>query len=369
MRIVKIPHFLKLNKKKTAIVIILVVVALLAFNNFTKPKTEILQFASVKRQDIKSIVSSSGNLTGKNVADLKFKSSGKLVFINVKAGDSVFAGEIIAGLDNQDLNIKLQQALNTYRDKQATAEKIEDDVKDHSKDETFAQKATRTTAQAARDSAYDSVKEAQRAFQDNTITSPIAGLITKTSYIPGQLVGSDSVVQVVDFSSFYFDTDIDEADIGKISLGQRAKITLDAFTNKAFEGSVDQIIPQTKTTSSGATVITVRINLGKVEITPVNGLSGEASIILSEARNVLTLPQEAVREDNTVFVQTQSGLRMEKVETGIKSDTDVEIKKGLSEKDRVLLNPPANGNFQNRSQNPLNSVLRFLGGSTRRISR
>lgn len=338
----KIVRILKLNKRRIVIVAVILLAAILGFNYFTRPKDQTLQLASVTKQDIRSTVSSSGSLTGKNVADLRFKSSGKLAFINVKAGDKVFAYQTIAGLDTKLLEIDLQQARNTLRDKQATAEKVEDDIKDHSKDETFAQKATRSTAQVARDNAYDEVRAAEKALQDAYIYTPIAGIVTQAPYVAGQNVSaSDVIAQVVDFSQIYFDTEIDEADIGKIALGQKAEVTLDAYADKVFEGKVDQIIPQTETTSSGATVVTVRIKLTNPDITPINGLSGQTSILLSEAKNTLTLPIEAVRDDDTVFVQTTQGLKPQKVEVGIKSDTDVEIKMGLNEGEKVVLNPPA----------------------------
>ncbi len=355
-------------KKKIIILIVLLALGFLAFNYFNKPKTPALQFTTVKKQDIRSIVSSSGILTGKSSSTLKFKSSGKLSYINVKAGDTVSAGAVIAGLDTQDLNITLQQAQNTLRDKQAIVDKTLDDVKDHSSDESFTQRVTRTTAQVAKDNAYDSVKAAQRAFQDTVIISPISGTVTQALVsVPGQnITSSDLITQVVDFSGLYFDTDIDESDISKISLGQSAQVTLDSYPEKILKGVVSEIIPQTKTTSSGATVITVRINLNKPEITPVNGLSGQASIILSEAKNVLTLPQEALREDNAVFVQTDQGLKPIKVESGIKSDTDVEIKNGVSEEDRVLLNPPAVVTRTNQNRNPLQGIIfRVFGGPRR----
>lgn len=366
----KILAILKPGRKKVVILVILIIAAVWGFNYLTRPKAQALQFTTVKKQDIKSTVSSSGTLTGKDSALLKFKSSGKLSYINVKAGDTVPQWQVIAGLDTQNLSITLQQAQNTLRDKQAIVDKTLDDVKDHSSDETFTQKQTRTTAQVARDNAYDSVKEAQRAFQDAVIVSPIAGTVTQASIsVPGQNVStSDLIAQVVDFSGLYFDTDIDESDISKISLGQSAEVTLDSYPEKILKGVVSEIIPQTKTTSSGATVITVRINLNKPEITPVNGLSGQTSIILSEAKNVLTVPQEALREDNAVFVQTTQGLRMEKVEVGIKSDTDVEIKKGLNENERILLNPPSQGTRINQNRNPIQSaIFRVFGGGPRGV--
>lgn len=357
MRIVKIAHILKLNKKRIAILAAIIIAVILGFNFFFKPKQQNLQFVQVKRQDIVSTVSSSGILTGKEIANLKFKSSGKLTYLTVKVGDIVYAYQTIAGLDTQDLAISLQQAQNTLRDKQATAEKVEDDVKDNDDDETYTQRATRTTAQVARDNAYDEIKAAEKALQDAYLFSPIGGIVTQAPFVVGQNVSaSDVIAQVVDFSQVYFDTEIDEADIGKISLDQKAEVTLDAYPDQVFEGVVSEIIPQTKTTSSGATVVTVRIKLTDPKITPINGLSGQALIILSEAKNTMVVPLETVRDDKTVFVQTAQGLRPQKVETGIRSDTDVEVKDGLNENDKILLNPPSAGTrIQNR--NPLQRII------------
>lgn len=82
-----------------------------------------------------------------------------------------------------------------------------------------------------------------------------------------------------------------------------AEINLDAYPDKVFKGAVDQIIPATKTTLQGATVVTVRIKLDNPNLIFVNGLTGEAQIIIKEAKNVLTIPQESLRENNTVIAE------------------------------------------------------------------
>ncbi len=342
------------------LIILGVIAALIGGYFLFRPKTnpaETLQYAPVKRQNIAATISSSGKLTGKDVIDLKFKSGGKLAYINVKAGNRVEKGDVVAGLDTQQLAIDLQQARNTYQDKQALAQKAEDDAKNHDKDETFAQKATRTTAQVARDNAYDGVKESERAFQDAMIISPIAGLVTTSNVIPGQIISSDVIAQVADFSQFMFDTDIDESDIGKIALGQKATVILDAYQGKVFSGVVSKITPQTKTTSQGATVITIRISLGTLNIPPVNGLSGQSSVILESADNVLTIPPEALKDDDTIALKNGQGYYFQKVEIGIRSDTEVEVKSGLNPGDSVVLNPPAT---TKSTQSPLNAITRFL---------
>ncbi|MBI2600818.1 efflux RND transporter periplasmic adaptor subunit [Candidatus Daviesbacteria bacterium] len=356
-------QFLKHMKRGylvSGVLVLLIASLLLIPRNNQRPKVE---FTTIKKQTINSTVSASGNLAGKQTASLHFRSSGKLAFLNISPGDVVTTGQTIAGLDTQDLNITLQQALNTFRDKQATAQKIEDDVKDHTSDETFTQKQTRTTAQAARDSAYDSVKAAQRAFQDAVITAPFSGLITKADFTPGQVVTTtDMVAELIDDSTYFADTDIDEADIGKISIGQKANFTLDAYPDQEIQGVVKEIRPTTKTTSSGATVVIVRVNIGKPVIHFVSGLSGQVSIITAESQNTLTIPQEALGEDHTVLVKTEKGIRVEKVVTGVASDTDVEIKQGLKEGDQVALNPTEISKRSN--QRGAGTIFRFFRGGS-----
>ncbi len=343
-----VPSLFKPSKRKIILLIILILIAGLVFYFFGQKKSKPKQYATVLKQDIESTVSSSGILTGKDSANLKFKISGKLSYIKVKVGDIVNKNDLIAGLDTQDLDIALQQARNTLTDKQATLANVYDQVKDHSSDETFTQRQTRTTAETASNNAYDSVKAAQRAYQDAVISTPISGIVTQAIPVSGQVVtGSDVIAQIVDTSEIYFDTDVDESDVSKVAIGLPADVTLDAYPGQLFKGVVNQVLPQTKVTSSGATVVTVRIKLDNPPAVFVNGLSGEASIITSTVTNALIIPQEALRDDSTVVELINNKLVEKKVDTGILSDTNVEIKSGLSEGEKVLLNPPSVGSKLN----------------------
>ncbi|MCR4306167.1 MAG: efflux RND transporter periplasmic adaptor subunit [Candidatus Daviesbacteria bacterium] len=350
-----VPGFLKPTKKKLIILAVIIIAALVGFNFYNRPGQDSLELTEVKRQEIKSIVSSSGSLTGKNSADLKFKIPGKLTFINVKTGDTVFAGQVLAGLDTQQLAIELQQAQNILRDKQATTDTVVDDI--HlfqygnggfsnvgTENETMTQRQLRTTAEVARDNAFDAIKQVQRGFQDTVIISPLSGLVTQAVEVPNQAVSiTDLIVQVVDTTAVYFDTDIDEADISKIRVGLSAEVILDAYPEDVFNGTVDRIQPQTKTTSQGAKIVTIRIRLNNIPATFINGLTGQASIVIESVKGSLTIPLEALRDDNTVLVQEGKNLTVRKVTPGIMSDTDVEIKEGLREGEKVQLNPPPSG--------------------------
>lgn len=342
----------------------------LAIFSFTRPKTPKFELAQVKKGDIKATVSASGSLAGKNTANLKFKGGGKLAYINVKTGDRIRAGQTIASLETQDLTIALNQANNNLRDKQVTLNKVLDDihlaqygnggfVNVGSSNETETQKQTRTSAEVARDNAYEAVKEAQRKFNDAVIITPFAAVVTEVNIFPGQFVTGDTAIQVIDDSVVLFDAEVDEADAGKVKVDQEVETTLDAFPDQIFKGKVSEILPQTKLTSANATVAIAKVLIDHLPDNVVFGLNGQASIITQEAKNVLTVPAEALGEENQVFVQKEKGVEPVQVEVGISSDTDVEIKNGLHEGDKVVLNPPSQ---IQQPRNPLSFIFRITRG-------
>src|SRR5581483_5897049 len=176
-------------------------------------------------------------------------------------------------LDVQQLNINLQQAQNNLASAQASVDKILDDI--HlfqygnggfgnvgTANETETQRQARIAAQETRDSAVDSVKAAQRAFQDAVLYAPISGVVSQANPVPGQnITVADTIVQIVDDSQIIFAADVDESDIANISLNQPVQVSLNAYPDQTFNGFVSDITPVTKTTSSGATVVTVKVDL------------------------------------------------------------------------------------------------------------
>lgn len=309
-----------------------------------------VEYIEVKRQDITSTVPTSGVLAGKEKADLRFKTAGKLAYLNVKTGDTVKAGQSIAGLDATQLAIQLRETQNTLEDKKAALEKVLDDI--HlfqygnggfpnvgTANETITQRFLRINAEKTSDNAYDNVKAAQASFSDVVIFSPISGIVTKADPVLGQVVSpTDLIAQVVNISEIYFDAEVDESDVSKIKLGRPAKVTLNAYPGQDFKGTVAQIKPVTKTAGSGATVVTVRIKLNQT-INFIADLNGQAEIETERADNVLIIPQDALVDDKFVYIQDGKNFRKLEVKAGVSGDTDVEIKEGLTENQKVVKNP------------------------------
>lgn len=341
MRLLKYLKFWHLPKK-IWIPLLLIIIGGAAYAFWPKALEEPIQTAEIKTGAVKSIISASGTLEGTDSADLRFKISGKLSQISVKAGDRVEKGKLIAGLDTQELSIRLQQAYNSFESKDATAKRTEDDVKDSEDDETHTEKEERTMAQKARDNAFDDIKAAQRGFQDAYIYAPIAGVVTQADPNAGQNVSpSDLIAQIVDESEYVFEAEVDESDLGQIKLGQMADISLNSYPDQTFKATVSKITPSTQTTDSGATVVIVKLSLGKPNINFVSGINGQADIITSEADNVPVLPLDALMENDEVYISKDGTYQKVTVELGIQSDTEAEVKSGLKAGDWVVTNPNA----------------------------
>lgn len=295
----------------------------------TPPQTYI-----VTKQDVKEVIIASGEITAERNATLHFPVPGKLGYINVSEGERVRKGQSLLGMDTTDLASAELEAYYRYLAADANAKEIEDSVKGHDSDETFAQRNDRIAAQVARDIAYDNWREAQRDSKDAHFVSPIAGVVTNiTVSAVGSSVGVTDGITIVDPGSLYFSLEVDEADIGKVTLNQKVEITLDAYEDSVFSGTVDRISFGSLVSDSGATIYAVKIKLDSNDLTRLRlGMNGDARIILKEARDVLTLPLEAV-SDGQVMLPTNE---KKQVEVGIEGEEIVEIKSGLSEGNEVV---------------------------------
>lgn len=341
MKLLRILRFWRLPKK-VWVTTLLIIIGITIYLLYPKPKVEPIQLADIKTGTVKEIISSSGTLEGTDSADLHFKIGGKLNYMGVEPGETVKKGQLIASLDTRDLLIDLQQANNTFEIKDSTAKRAEDSVKDHTADENFTQRETRVAAQKARDNAYDDVKAAKRALEDAYIYAPLSGVVTKADPNAGQTVSvTDLIAQIVDQTDYVFEAEVDEADLGKIKTGQTAEITLNSYPDQIFKATVSKITPSTETTDSGATVIIVKLDLGKPEINFVSGINGQAEIIANQVDGVLVIPIDALMDNNEVYVKQGENYNKVKIETGLTSDTEIEVKSGLNSGDKIITNPSA----------------------------
>ncbi len=186
------------------------------------------------------------------------------------------------------------------------------------------------------------VEIADLAIKLATISTPIAGIVTD---IEPAVAGVNVTPTTAHFTIanpglMKFVADIDEADIGRMEVGQKVIIILDAYPDEELEGEITSISFAAITTSGGGTAFPVGISLPEVYEEKFKvGMNGDAEIIIAEKSEVITVPVEAIKtKDGTPYVQIIEGRAVKEleVEMGLESDTEIEIISGLSEGQLVV---------------------------------
>lgn len=324
-----------MNKKYfVAIGIILAIFGVWKY--FSSPKIKKIESTKVSRLDLKEILTLSGQIDADTKATLRFGSAGKIAWINVREGDVVKKWQGIAGLDVSDLKAAQTKAYYTYLAADANAKLVEDQVSGHDKDESLTQKNSRVTAQATRDSAYESWMTAQRAVQTASIYSPIDGIVySAPSLVAGTYISSPTQAeyQVVDPSSVHFSATADQSEVILLSSLSLGTLSLDAFSDNKFSGNIQRIAYTPKDDEVG-TVYEVDFKIsGEIPSQVRLGMTGDLSIVIKEKNDVLALPAKFIKSENgKKYVKTDKKVY---VETGLETDQGTEIVSGLSEGDVV----------------------------------
>lgn len=324
-------------------IIVLIVIwrILIGANKSTKVQT-----VQVTQGNLVESVSTSGTVRADQYSQLTFPTGGKVAAVWVKAGEKVKKGAWIAQLDPISLNAIYQQALNNRRNTQAVVDNIHDQVKNNDSSETFAQKATRTTAEVANDNAWDALLAAQDNLINATIVAPFAGVIdTALPSSPGmQVLPGAANYTIVNPDTVYFDAEVEETDLPNVAVGQTVNIKLDAYPNDSYQGTVMSVGMVAFTSATGGNAYHVRISLPEnTNMKFKVGMGGDSDIVYKTIEDILKVPTSAVVTDSSNYVWEVVAGRAKKVtvEVGGENNDEMEIKSGVKEGDTVISNPPA----------------------------
>jgi HlyD family secretion protein len=189
----------------------------------------------------------------------------------------------------------------------------------------------------------------RQRLADTRVTAPMDGVVTQRNVQVGQIIsspisnvgGGTTVLTLSDLRRMFVLASVDEADIGKVRVGQPVRVTVDAFPGKRFEGSVELISPRGVNVSN---VVTFEV---KIEVTsPEKDLlrpemTANVEIVAARKDNVPLVPVDAVVRKGgrpRVIVLKPDGTREERqVEVGIGDGQKVEVTAGLSEGETVVV--------------------------------
>jgi HlyD family secretion protein len=186
-----------------------------------------------------------------------------------------------------------------------------------------------------------SVDNVNAQLADARLISPIDGTVLSIDLDVGETVGGYSPVAVVaNTLSLVVKGDVDEIDIGRVTVGQPVTVTLDAYPGVKMPGKIDELAPGA-TQKQGSTVYQATISFTPgAGVVPREGMAANVDITAQRKDDVLLLPNRAFETVGTreyVTIRDGDTTRKVEVETGLSNSTDTEIISGVTEGQEVVL--------------------------------
>ncbi len=288
------------------------------------------------RAEISKSVLKNTTLEAERWVDVRARRQGQIVRIAREEGDRVSVGDVIAELDSDDVRLQVTQMEVAYLDAKRNYSRVEKIFKSNLiSEEQFE------SAKTQMDRANAQLDQAKLNLSYTRITSPIAGIVTARNVEIGNVVSSSQAVfSVADFDPLLARIRVPEKEIGKIAIGQEARISVETEMEQAFGGRVKMISPVVDP-ESGTIKVTVEIPGNQSLLRP--GMFAAVHIITETRRNALVIPKRALvleGEGNQVFVfeagEGGGKAQRRRVEIGFSDSDRLEVVSGLSDGDRVI---------------------------------
>lgn len=407
--------------KKIVIIVLIAVVGLFIFSKLTGSKKNGVQYQTAKAEKGTLVVSvtGSGEVSTANSGTISTLATGVVPKLYVKDGDEVKTGDKIAEVE---LDLKGQQnvsqawssyqsAKNTLDLAKASMYTLQSDMFTQWKkfydaatnstyqnsdgspktenrglvefntlnDNWLASEAKYKTQQNVVNQAQTALNAAWLSYQQisPTIYAPISGVVSGLSLQIGSVIvestntsnSAQSATKIANIKTKALPMvtiNLTEIDVPKVKLGDKATVTFDALSNKTFTGKVISI-DTAGTTSSGVTTYptVIKLDTDSNEILP--NMDASANIITAIKNDALFVPASSVKKQNgDTYVQVMKNGKPQEVsvETGLSSDTQIEILSGLSEGDTVIT---ATIQSANQTQSTGQSRSPFGGGGMFRM--
>jgi len=283
--------------------------------------TQMYEAVPVERRNLVVSASASGAIEPVLTVDVKSKASGEIIGMNVQTGDDVKEDQLLASIDPRIPRNNLAQAQANLEVAQAQLSNAKAQL---ARSDTLfkAQAITQTEYDGARLDyananasvirARSDLENARDRMNDTKLRAPLAGtIITKNVELgtvissPTTDVGGGTVLfRMANLDTVQIRALVDETDIGKVSPGLLSTITVDAYPNRPFEGSVLKIEPQA-TVQQNVTMFNVLVRIPNPNHLLKPGMNTEVEIHVGRRDNVLAVPNAALRTQRDVASAAQ----------------------------------------------------------------
>ena len=357
--------------KKIKRIVLLSIVGLAVVGTFVflwkKAQPEVIEYEIVtpERGTVETKTVATGNVEPRYEILIKPQISGIISEVLKEAGQRVTEGEIIAKVkvipEMGQLNsaesrvnvarISLDQVESTHRrDEQLfkqgilTAEEF-----DVSKANYRKAKEELANSQSSLEIVRDGISRNSRSSSTTQIRSTITGMILNVPIKVGNSViqsnsfnDGTTIASVANMNDMIFRGNVDETEIGKIREGMPIKLTVGALGTRTFDAVLEYVSPKGEE-KNGAIQFEIKAAVSLPDTSFVRaGYSANAEIVLERAANVLTIPESTVEfHGDTAFVQVvkqekpKQIFEKRQIKTGLSDGIKIEVKEGLTEKDKI----------------------------------
>jgi HlyD family secretion protein len=380
-------------------IIILIIVGLVAA---TRGSTNIdpSKLAKVERGDLAKSVVATGKIEPITKVEVKSKASGIVQKLLVDYGETVKKGQILAELDKEEILAQVDQQKASLQAAEAAARAADADLQRAKVDaegpdipmlkRAFerAQKMAREgvvsesvlddaqknyelavnkqqlgranvvsatsklkQAEAQVAEAHAQLEEKEKEYRNSTIISPIDGVVLSRDVEVGSAVSSilvlgssaTLVMTLGDIREVYVKGKVDESDIGKVYLGQPARIKVESYKDRTFSGKVTKISPM-GVEKDNVTTFEVRVSIDNSKGELKSQMTANAEVLLEEHKGVLIVPEGALMYDKNRKASVEvpepgakNGRKKLDVTVGISNGSKTELLSGLKEGQQVVL--------------------------------
>jgi RND family efflux transporter MFP subunit len=294
-----------------------------------------LEIAPVTRGPAVEAVYATGTVEPTVMIPLAPRSGGRLVAVLVDEGARVRRGQVLARIESGDLDQTVQEMSAREQLARTQYERARDLV-----EQKFVSPAELDRTRSELQAAQAAARRAQAQRDYNQLVASADGLVLRRDGEPGQYIAAgQAVLTLACCAPLRVSAEVDEEDIARVVVGQKALLRTDALPGRLFDGEVAEITPKGDPVSRSYRVRIRLADAPEVDAGPLRtGMTMDANLIVSRRENALLVPSRALK-GNAVWVVQEGRVQRREVKKGVTGAERSEIVSGLAEGDMVVLSP------------------------------
>lgn len=288
-----------------------------------KAAPKLVNVTEAKLKTLQEVLEITGTTEPENTANIISSVEGKITKLNVREGDIVKEGQIVARISPM-----LREDVVTAA--KIKVESLEEELKNNDNNKELIEKLRE---------AKENYEFALDQYKEISIVSPANGIVSKRFVDLGDMISARTqVLEVISSNKFKINLTVAETDLRKLKAGQKAELNLDACPDRKFTGTISRVYPEIDPLTRNGIV---EVKLDNPCPNVKSGMFVRASFITKIYKDALTVPSQAIitkmDKKNVFIIDENMKAKSVEIETGYGTKEDVEITSGLKPGDKIVI--------------------------------